>query len=90
MTCCAPGPPPRARDLRPGMRRHLRGVARGGRSPMLLSGLWDDGTTAAQLPVHTDKTNEIPVFATSWTRSRRKTSRTRSSAPTRCKRSAST
>jgi predicted transposase YbfD/YdcC len=28
---------------------------------MLLSGLWDDGTTAAQLPVH-GKTNEIPVF----------------------------
>ncbi len=58
----------RARDLRPGMRRHLRvdgkalrGAARGGRAPMLLSGLWDDGTTAAQLPVH-GKTNEIPVF----------------------------
>jgi hypothetical protein len=29
---------------------------------MLLSGLWDDGTTAAQLPVNTKKTNEIPVF----------------------------
>ncbi len=28
---------------------------------MLLSGLWDDGTTAAQLPVH-GKTDEIPVF----------------------------
>ena len=59
----------RARDLRPGMRRHLRvdgkalrGAARGGRAPMLLSGLWDDGTTAAQLPVNTKKTNEIPVF----------------------------
>lgn len=59
----------RARDLRPGMRRHLRvdgkalrGAARGGRAPMLLSALWDDGTTAAQLPVHTEKTNEIPVF----------------------------
>jgi predicted transposase YbfD/YdcC len=58
----------RARDLRPGMRKHLRidgkalrGAARGGRAPMLLSGLWDDGTTAAQLPVH-GKTNEIPVF----------------------------
>ena len=58
----------RARDLRPGIRRHLRvdgkalrGAARGGRAPMLLSGLWDDGTTAAQLPVH-GKTNEIPVF----------------------------
>jgi len=58
----------RARDLRPGMRRHLRvdgkalrGAARGGHAPMLLSGLWDDGTTAAQLPVH-GKTNEIPVF----------------------------
>jgi predicted transposase YbfD/YdcC len=58
----------RARDLRPGMRRHLRidgkalrGAARGGRTPMLLSGLWDDGTTAAQLPVD-KKTNEIPVF----------------------------
>ncbi len=58
----------RARDLRPGMRRHLRvdgkalrGAARGGRVPMLLSGLWDDGTTAAQLPVD-GKTNEIPVF----------------------------
>ena len=50
------------------MRKHLRidgkalrGAARGGRAPMLLSGLWDDGTTAAQLPVH-GKTNEIPVF----------------------------
>jgi len=59
----------RARDLRPGMRRHLRidgkalrGAARGGHAPMLLSGLWDDGTTAAQLPVDTSKTNEIPVF----------------------------
>src|SRR5277367_6727733 len=59
----------RARDLRPGMRRHLRvdgkalrGAARGGTAPMLLSGLWDDGTTAAQLPVDTRKTNEVPVF----------------------------
>jgi predicted transposase YbfD/YdcC len=59
----------RARDLRPGMRKHLRidgkalrGAARGGHAPMLLSGLWDDGTTAAQLPVNTKKTNEIPVF----------------------------
>jgi predicted transposase YbfD/YdcC len=59
----------RARDLRPGMRRHLRidgkalrGAARGGHAPMLLSALWDDGTTAAQLPVNTKKTNEIPVF----------------------------
>ena len=58
----------RARDLRPGMRRHLRadgralrGAARGGRAPMLLSGLRDDGTTAAQLPV-SKKSNEIPVF----------------------------
>jgi hypothetical protein len=60
----------RARSLRPGMRRHLRidgkavkGAARGGgRAPMLLSGLRDDGTTAAQLPVNVKKTNEIPVF----------------------------
>jgi predicted transposase YbfD/YdcC len=59
----------RARVLRPGMRRHLRvdgkalrGAARGGHAPMLLSGLWDDGTTAAQLPVNTSKENEIPVF----------------------------
>jgi predicted transposase YbfD/YdcC len=60
----------RARALRPGMRRHLRidgkavrGAAhRGGRAPMLLSGIWDDGTTAAQLPVDVKKTNEIPVF----------------------------
>jgi len=60
----------RARGLRPGMRRRLRidgkavkGAARGGgRAPMLLSGLWDDGTTAAQLPVNVKKTNEIPVF----------------------------
>jgi predicted transposase YbfD/YdcC len=60
----------RARVLRPGMRRHLRidgkalrGAApRGGRAPMLLSGIWDDGTTAAQLPVDVKKTNEIPVF----------------------------
>ena len=59
----------RARALRPGMRKHLRidgkavrGAARGGRAPMLLSGIWDDGTTAAQLPVDVAKTNEIPVF----------------------------
>jgi predicted transposase YbfD/YdcC len=59
----------RARALRPGMRKHLRidgkavrGAARGGRAPMLLSGIWDDGTTAAQLPVNVAKTNEIPVF----------------------------
>ncbi|MGH3232979.1 MAG: ISAs1 family transposase, partial [Streptosporangiaceae bacterium] len=59
----------RARALRPGMRRHLRidgkavrGAARGGRAPMLLSGIWDDGTTGAQLPAGTRKTNEIPVF----------------------------
>jgi predicted transposase YbfD/YdcC len=59
----------RARDLRPGLRRHLRvdgkalrGAARGGHAPMLLSALWDDGTTAAQLPVPVEKTNEIPVF----------------------------
>jgi predicted transposase YbfD/YdcC len=60
----------RARALQPGMRRHLRidgkalrGAApRGGHAPMLLSGIWDDGTTAAQLPVDTVKTNEIPVF----------------------------
>jgi predicted transposase YbfD/YdcC len=59
----------RARSLRPGMRKHLRidgkavrGAApRGGRVPMLLSGLWDDGTTAAQLVVDVKKTNEIPV-----------------------------
>jgi hypothetical protein len=55
----------RARALQPGMRRHLRidgkalrGAApRGGHAPMLLSGIWDDGTTAAQLPVDTRKTN---------------------------------
>jgi DDE_Tnp_1-associated len=60
----------RARALRPGLRKHLRidgkavrGAApRGGRAPMLLSGIWDDGTTAAQLPVDVRKTNEIPVF----------------------------
>ena len=59
----------RARALRPGMHRHLRidgkavrGAARSGRAPMLLSGIWDDGTTAAQLPVDVRKTNEIPVF----------------------------
>jgi predicted transposase YbfD/YdcC len=59
----------RARAQRPGLRRHLRvdgkavrGAApRGGRAPMLLSGIWDDGTTAGQLPV-AKKTNEIPVF----------------------------
>jgi len=58
----------RARAQRPGLRKHLRvdgkalrGARRGGRAPMLLSGIWDDGTTAAQLPVST-KTNEIPVF----------------------------
>jgi predicted transposase YbfD/YdcC len=60
----------RARAQCPGLRKHLRvdgkalrGAApRGGRAPMLLSGIWDDGTTAAQLPVNTAKTNEIPVF----------------------------
>jgi hypothetical protein len=59
----------RARDLRPGLRRHLRidgralrGAARGGHAPMLLSGLRDDGTTAVQLPVNTKKENQIPVF----------------------------
>jgi predicted transposase YbfD/YdcC len=60
----------RARAQRPGLRRHLRvdgkavrGAApRGGRAPMLLSGIWDDGTTAAQRPVNTAKTSEIPVF----------------------------
>jgi len=59
----------RARVLRPGMRKHLRidgkalrGAARGGTAPMFLSGLWDDGTTAAQLPVNMKKENEIPVF----------------------------
>jgi predicted transposase YbfD/YdcC len=60
----------RARAQRPGLRKHLRvdgkavrGAApRGGRAPMLLSGIWDDGTTAAQLPVDVKKTNEIPVF----------------------------
>jgi predicted transposase YbfD/YdcC len=60
----------RARAQRPGLRKHLRvdgkavrGAApRGGRAPMLLSGIWDDGTTAAQLPVNVRKTNEIPVF----------------------------
>jgi predicted transposase YbfD/YdcC len=58
----------RARVQRPGLRKHLRidgkavrGARRGGRAPMLLSGIWDDGTTAGQLPVST-KTNEIPVF----------------------------
>jgi hypothetical protein len=41
----------------------LRGAApRGGRAPMLPSEIWDDGTTAAQLPVNVKKTNEIPVF----------------------------
>ena len=40
----------------------VRGAARGGRPPMPLSGIWDDGTTAAQLPVDVSKTNEIPVF----------------------------
>jgi DDE_Tnp_1-associated len=59
----------RARAQRPGLRKHLRvdgkalrGARRGGRAPMLLSGIWDDGTTAAQLPVNVAKTNEIPVF----------------------------
>ena len=67
MTRCASGSVARARALRPGMRKHLRidgkavrGAARGGRPPMLLSGIWDDGTTAAQLPVDVRKTNEIP------------------------------
>jgi predicted transposase YbfD/YdcC len=58
----------RARAQQPGLRKHLcvdgkalRGARRDGRTPMLLSGVWDDGTTAAQLPVQ-KKTNEIPVF----------------------------
>jgi predicted transposase YbfD/YdcC len=59
----------RARAQRPGLRKHLRvdgkalrcAAPRGGRAPMLLSGIWDDGTTAGQLPV-AKKTNEIPVF----------------------------
>ena len=38
------------------------GAARADRASMLLSALWDDGTTAAQLPVDAKKTNEIPVF----------------------------
>ena len=53
----------RARTQRPGLRKHLRvdgkalrGAApRGGRAPMLLSGIWDDGTTAAQRPVDTPR-----------------------------------
>jgi hypothetical protein len=39
------------------MRRHLRidgkavrGAARGGRAPMLLSGIWDDSTTPPSSP----------------------------------------
>jgi len=59
----------RARTRRPGLRKHLRvdgkalrGAARrDGRAPMLLSGIWDDGTTAVQRPADI-KTNEIPVF----------------------------
>ena len=59
----------RARALRPGMRRHLRidgkavrGAApKGGRVPMLLSGLRDDGTVPAQLVVNVKKTSEITV-----------------------------
>ena len=57
----------RARALRPGMRKHLRidgkavrGAARGGRPPMLLSGIWDDGTTAAQLPVQRQEDERDP------------------------------
>jgi len=53
----------RAVTCGPGMRKHLRvdgkalrGAVRGGRIPMLLSGLWDDGTTTAQFPAH-GKTN---------------------------------
>ena len=67
MTLCAPGPRP-AHGQHPGLRKHLRvdgkalrGAApRGGRAPMLLSGIWDDGATAAQLPVNIAKTSEIP------------------------------
>src|SRR5260370_1318794 len=61
------GARPRAR--RPGRRKRVRidgkggkgGARRGHRAPMLLSGLWDDGTTAAQLVVNVKKTNEITV-----------------------------
>jgi hypothetical protein len=47
----------RARDLRPGMRRHLRvdgkalrGAARDGSSPMLLSGIWDEAPPPPSSP----------------------------------------
>ena len=69
MTRCARGPLPAPARCGPACASHLRidgkavrGAARGGRPPMLLSGIWDDGTTAAQLPVDVRKTNEIPVF----------------------------
>ena len=60
-----PGPGTAARHAPPPTDRRQGGpgaVPRGGRAPMLLSGIWDDGTTAAQLAVDTVKTNEIPVF----------------------------
>ena len=56
-TRCARGPLPGPARCGPACAGHLRidgkalrGAARGGRVPMLLSGVWDDGTTAAQLP----------------------------------------
>ena len=59
------------------MRKHLRidgkavrGAARGGRAPMLLSGIWDDGTTAAQLPVDVSEDQRDPrASGSSWARS---------------------
>ena len=74
----------RARALRPGMRRHLRidgkalrGAARGGRAPMLLSGIWDDGTTAAQLPADVTKTTRSRSSGSCWRKSRTRASRAR-------------
>ena len=69
-TRCARGPPPAPAHCGPACAATCGSTARrcaaplpgGGRAPMLLSGIWDDGTTAAQLAVDVKKTNEIPVF----------------------------
>lgn len=51
---------------------------RGGRAPMLLSGLWDDGTTGAQLVVDVGRPTRFPSRRSCRSRSPPKSSRARS------------
>ena len=76
-TRCAPGPPPVPGRCSPACAstcgidgKALRGARRGGRTPMLLSGIWDDGTTAAQLPVNVARRTRSRSSASCWRRSR--------------------